>query len=316
MAAAEGQGKEGMTANEKFFFDLNGFIIVRGALSAEEVAAANAAVDAHASEIKERVDPGVRNTRAGSPLAGDGSSARRDLGGMLGWPKPDCDPFRALLAHPRLLPYLLELCGPGYRLDHLPLLISQNRGSEGFHLHGGPLTASGRFNPTLQYRCVNGEFYNSLLAMSVQLTDHNPGDGGFSIVRGSHKVNFPVPDAFTHGEIEDEHLYQPVTKAGDVVFFSEATVHGARAWMADRERRIALYRFAPATVAYGRAYAPEWPAEMLEGLPPLQRAVLEPPYAQRLDRPVVSPGEEAPVYESRSAKKKDFDRQVFGTAYF
>jgi len=289
--------------------------VVRGALSPEEVAAANAAIDAHAGEVKERLDPELRNTRTGTPLAGDGQTGRRDLGGMLAWAQPHCEPFRNLLAHPQLVPYLLELCGPGYRLDHLPLAILQSRGSEGFALHGGPLNGAGDFNPTLQYRCVNGKFFNSLLAMSVQLTDHDHGDGGFCVVRGSHKMNFPVPEPFMHGQIAEEHLYQPATKAGDVVFFSEATVHGALPWTAARERRIALYRFAPATVSYGRSYAPSWPAGMLEGLTSTQRAVLEPPYAERLDRPVVRAGDSLEV-TGRSAKKKRFDSDVFGTAYF
>ncbi|CAE8635309.1 unnamed protein product [Polarella glacialis] len=305
-----------MTDTEKFFFDLNGFLVIRGALSADEVAALNAAVDTHATDVKERTDPELRNTRAQTPLAGDGKAGRRDLGGMLSWPKPHCKPFQELLAHPRLIPYLVELLGPGYRMDHLPLLISQLQGSEGFQLHGGPLTEDGRFNPNLQYRCVNGEFFNSLLAMSVQLTDHNAGDGGFCVVRGSHKMNFPVPEKFTHAEIEQEHLYQPVTRAGDIVFFSEATVHGAMPWNADHERRVALYRFAPATFAYGRSYAPAWPEEMMNDITAAQRAVLEPPYAVRLDRPLLRPGQEEPVYDSRSEKKKDFDKQVFGNKYF
>jgi len=311
------QAAQGMTPTDKFFFDLNGFLVVRGVLSPEEVATANAAVDAHSKSIKERKDPELKNTKAGSPLAGEhGAPGRCDMGGMLGWPSPHCEPFRELLTHARLLPYLLELCGPGYRLDHLPLLISQHRGSEGFSLHGGPVTGNGRFNPTLQYRCVNGEFFNSLLAMSVQLSDHNAGDGGFCVVRGSHKMNFPVPDAFKHGEAFQEHLHQPETRAGDVVFFSEATVHGALPWKADHERRVVLYRFAPATMAYGRTYSPEWPQEMLEGLSMTQRAVLEPPYALRLDRPIVNPGSEEPVVNSRDAKKKEFDQEVFGTRYF
>eukprot|EP00439_Symbiodinium_sp_Y106_P059986 s2602_g8.t2 len=241
----------------------------------------NEAITAHSSEIKEREDGDLRNTRSGSALSGDGHTGRRDLGGMLGWPKPHCQPFREVLAHPKLLPYLVELCGAGYRMDHLPLVITSCKGSEGFHLHGGPLTQDGAFNPTLQYRCVNGQFYNSLLGMSVQLVDHGPGDGGFCVIRGSHKSNFPVPGDFLHGGGEEAkaHFYQPETRAGDVVFFSEATVHGAMAWTAEHERRIALYRFAPATVAYGRSYAPQWPQEMLEDLTPAQRAVLEPPYA-------------------------------------
>ncbi|CAE7479501.1 CACNA1S [Symbiodinium necroappetens] len=270
-----------MSDEEKFFFDLNGFLHVRGALSKDVIDRMNQAITAHSSEIKEREDGDLRNTRSGSALSGDGHTGRRDLGGMLGWPKPHCQPFREVLAHPKLLPYLVELCGAGYRMDHLPLVITSQKGSEGFHLHGGPLTQDGAFNPTLQYRCVNGQFYNSLLGMSVQLVDHGPGDGGFCVIRGSHKSNFPVPDDFLHGGGEEAkaHFYQPETRAGDVVFFSEATVHGAMAWTAEHERRIALYRFAPATVAYGRSYAPQWPQEMLEDLTPAQRAVLEPPYA-------------------------------------
>lgn len=282
-----------MSDEEKFFFDLNGFLHVRGALSKDLIDRMNEAITAHSSEIKEREDGDLRNTRSGSALSGDGHTGRRDLGGMLGWPKPHCQPFREVLAHPKLLPYLVELCGAGYRMD-------------------------GAFNPTLQYRCVNGQFYNSLLGMSVQLVDHGPGDGGFCVIRGSHKSNFPVPGDFLHGGGEEAkaHFYQPETRAGDVVFFSEATVHGAMAWTAEHERRIALYRFAPATVAYGRSYAPQWPQEMLEDLTPAQRAVLEPPYAGRLDRPVLRPGVEEPVVESRAAKKKKFDEEVFGTKYF
>lgn len=304
-----------MSAEDKFFFDLNGFIIVRGVLTGDEVAAANAAIDAHRQDVLERADPQLRNSRAGTLFSGEGPG-RCDLGGMLGWPKPYCDPFRALLAHDRLIPYLTELCGAGYRMDHLPMVIVQGKGSEGFHLHGGPIDETGRFDPTLQYRCVNGHFFNSLLAMSVQLVDHNPGDGGFCVVRGSHKLNFPVPDAFMHGAIAQENLYQPITKAGDVVFFSEATVHGALPWNADHERRIALYRFSPANMAYSRSYHPEWAPSMMEGLTPNQRAVLEAPYAVRCDRAVVKLGQDEPSVVARAPKKKEFSRQVFGTDYF
>ena len=69
----------------------------------------------------------------------------------------------------------------------LQLLLLQERDSEGFSLHGGPVSADGRFNPTLQYRCEQGQLWTSLLAVSFQLCDHNPGDGGFCVVSGSHK---------------------------------------------------------------------------------------------------------------------------------
>ena len=179
-----------------------------------------------------------------------------------------------MLCHPKLVPYLTELCGLGYRLDHQPMVIAQvrvgdrvrvtvnphrgqvsavemswcprrprgggkggwmdgwmhsrvggwkggrqggwpcycvaampqhspqhpprplpqERDSEGFSLHGGPVTPDGRFNPTLQYRCEQGQLWTSLLAVSFQLSDHNPGDGGFCVVRTSRRLRPATPD--------------------------------------------------------------------------------------------------------------------------
>ena len=87
----------------------------------------------------------------------------------------------------------VQLCGQGYRLDHSPLLFKQVQGSEGFSLHGGPLTEEGEWNPLLSYQYNHGRMYNTLLACSVQLTSTRAGDGGFCIVKGSHKSNFVCP---------------------------------------------------------------------------------------------------------------------------
>lgn len=298
-----------------FEFDLNGWVVVRNVLTPEEVAAANDAIDAHSAELHERTDPALRNTKAGSALSGDGSTGRMDMAGMLGWPKPHCEPFRNMLAHPKLIPLLHRLVGQGYRMDHLPFLIAQNKGAEGFSLHGGPLTGDGQFNTHLQYRCEQGQIFNSLLAMSVVLTEHKPGDGGFCVVRGSHKMKFPVPDQMMNGEAMTEHIYQPVTNPGDVVFFSEATVHGCLPWNAEHQRRVVLYRFAPSNCAYGRTYHPAWPDNITDGCTPQQLAVLQPPYNNRLDRPFI--GDDGDIhYQSRSSIKKKFDADVFQTKYF
>jgi len=249
-----------------------------------------------------------------------------DMGGMLFWKKPHSDLFRSVLAHPRLIPYLNAFCGEGYRMDHQPLVIAQDGDSEGFSLHGGPVSGDdgvpfGRFNPELQYRCVGGDMWTSLLAVSVQLCDHGAGDGGFCVLRGSHKLNLPVPLDVANGasDVFSEHIHHPVTKAGDVVIWSEATVHGATPWRGTHQRRIALYRFSPANMGYGRGYL-EIPPEKLEGFSPLQRAVLEPPYATRLERPLVSSAVassgEPPSKKQRSEAKKELDRKLFGTAYF
>ena len=72
-------------------------------------------------------------------------------------------------------------------------------------------------------------------------------------------------------------------------------------------------------MGYGRGYL-EIPPEKLDELTPLQRAVLEPPYATRLERPLVTADvaerNDRPYKKQRSEAKKDLDRKIFGTTYF
>ena len=102
---------------------------------------------------------------------------------------------------------------------------------------------------------------------------------------------------------------------GDVIIFAEAAQHGTLPWAADHERRVALYRFAPHYFAYGRAYL-DWPEDHFVDATEAQKAVLEPPYNMRLDRPVISEKTLEVREVSREQKKKDFDKKVYGTTYF
>uniref|UniRef100_A0A7S1XGP7 Phytanoyl-CoA dioxygenase n=1 Tax=Erythrolobus australicus TaxID=1077150 RepID=A0A7S1XGP7_9RHOD len=317
-----GGGKAGMDAEELFWFDLNGFLVVRGALSEREVAGLNAAIDAHLPAARARDASALKNAAPESAMTASGS--RVDMGGMLAWEEPA---FRELLTQPTLTRYLTEILGKGFRLDHQPLVIVQSNDSEGFALHGGPLSGDdgvpqGRFNPELQYRCVNGTPWTSLLAASVSLCDAESGDGGFCVLRGSHKLNFAVPSAVTHGLADkfQDHIHQPAVKKGDIILFSEATVHGALPWrprQSGKERRLALLRFAPANMAYGRAYTDEWGSGVFERCTPAQRAVLQPPYAPRLERAVLSDaGEDGTTAYKRSEEKRAHDAHIFGTPYF
>mmetsp|Transcript_3012 Transcript_3012/g.4253 ORF Transcript_3012/g.4253 Transcript_3012/m.4253 type:complete len:428 (-) Transcript_3012:15-1298(-) len=321
-----------MTDDERYLFDLNGFVIIRNVLTPDEIAAANAAIDRKQSGMIERSEdtPALRNAMKGTSFYGNGTG-RKDLGGVLEWELEDSEVFKSILAHPRLVPLFHGILGKGYRMDHLPFVIAQDQGAEGFALHGGTIDCnSGEYNPELAYTTHNGFIRSALLGCNVMLTDHDEGYGGFCVVPGSHKSNFKMPDGMVNGEKYKEFIIQPKTKAGDVVLFSEGTVHGAMAWTPETQRRVCLYRFGPATNVYGRSYFNEqtgqtmWPDKMYEGLNDAQKAVLEPPYANRLDRPeiVLERGSDGKVvaekvtYSSRNERKKQHDQQLFGTKYF
>lgn len=308
------------TEDERYIFDTFGYLVIRNVLTKEDLTEANAVLDKHMHKVEERMDAVLRNTKEGTPLSGDGKRGRMDLGGVMEWPGDDSRVFKSILAHPKLVKKFHGLLGKGYRMDHMPFVIAQEKGSEGFSLHGGTVDCgSGEYNPFLAYSCNHGKLHNSLLGVSVQFADAKAGDGGFIVVPGSHKSNFKMPQAMIDGEEYTEFIRQPATKAGDVVLFSEGTVHGAAAWKAEHQRRICLYRFAPATNCYGRSYfgseGRTWPEAMYNHLNEAQRSVLEPPYANRLDRPNIE-DDGSIIVTTRNSKKKEFDRKVFGTKYF
>ena len=178
----------------------------------------------------------------------------------------------------------------------------------------------GHFNPELQYSCRGGVIWNSLLAMAACLCDTNAGDGGFCVIKGSHKLNLAMPDDFATGQFGKEHIYQPETKKGDIVFFSEATVHGALPWVAKgKQRRVALYRFSPSTVGYGRMYREGFGKGVLKKCTEEEKVVLEGPYANRVERPYLYVNESGTVVVKKTLRnpvKKEHDQKVFGTEWF
>jgi hypothetical protein len=80
-------------------------------------------------------------------------------------------------------------------------------------------------------------------------------------------------------------------------------------------------------MAYGRSYFGHtddehsnagdggWPTAMYNGLTEAERAVLEPPFNNRLDRPIIKQDGSVEIVR-RGARKRQHDREVFGTQYF
>ena len=77
-----------MNNEEKFVFDLQGYLIIKNVLNTDEVAKLNKIID-HDNRIEDQRRPSL-------------------------WDEP----FKRLIDHPHISPYLIELLGPNVRLDH------------------------------------------------------------------------------------------------------------------------------------------------------------------------------------------------------
>ncbi len=266
-----------LTDEERYRFDLQGFLLVPGALGAKEVDACNRAVDA-----------------VGTPAA---------AAGMLGWPEPHREPFRRLLVHPAVVARLNELCGSRFRLDHGPRLLAGGDGT-GAELQGG----GEPFSPAEWYHQQNGRIFASAVTAAWQLA----GEGGMCVVPGSHKSVEPAPAGVRAGGDRGapmDVVRELPTRAGDLVLFAETITRGARPGNGAGDRRIVQYTYTARAVLghAGRAFLPEevW-GDWTRELTPEQRAVLHGPGVDAAGR--------LPLLESDGAvaRVREADRAVQG----
>ena len=206
-----------MTPEEKFTFDLEGYLVIKNVLTSDEIAEMNEII--------------ARGDREGRP----------SLWGA---------PFKKLIDHPTILPYLIALMGPTVRLDH-DYAIFMSEGDQRGRLHGGPDVVGDHW-----YKYRDGVMRNGLSVVTYFLADTNAGDGGFACIPGSHKTNFlnSIPAEVRSFERPAQYVVQPAAKAGDVVFFTEALVHGTMPWRAAHERRSLLYKYSPGHSAWNINY--------------------------------------------------------------
>ena len=227
VAEVAAHAKDGaLTAEEKFLFDLRGFLVVKNVLSEAECEAL------------------IRLADAAWPRQDEDGPYRR-FDGISTWGRPFVD----LMDDDRLLPYLVDLVGSRLRIDHAYCIFARKNASA-HHLHGGPW----RYEGDHWYRYHDGVMRNGLTVATWNLTDAGPGSGGFVCVPGSHKTNFlpHVPRDVVRFERDVDWVVQPPMAAGDVLIFTEALIHGAAPWTADHERRTLLYKYSPAHSSWAK----------------------------------------------------------------
>ncbi len=230
--ARHGANTESMISpEEKFRFDLQGYLVVKNALAPEEVAEMNRIADEMYTE-----DYDEKRMRSRQHVSQWGPS------------------FQSLIDHPSALPYLVEFLGPKFRIDH-DYNIFMIKGSAHGRIHGGPALETG-IEEDHWYRCHKGVIRNGLTVFTYCLTPAGPGDGGFICVPGSHKSNFvmDIPEEVKLQESNADYVVQPTAEAGDLIIFTEALVHGTRAWTSDHERRALLYKYSPGHSSYSQTY--------------------------------------------------------------
>ncbi|MED5415171.1 MAG: phytanoyl-CoA dioxygenase family protein [Candidatus Latescibacterota bacterium] len=243
--------------HELWFWDVRGYLVLRGVMDEEWLVAANRALDyvlenqdsfpeGHRSRIEEVPEQALRENdwkwpEDTSPRLG-GEINRPRVGGLYELPAPHCDPFRRMIGHPAIVKRLNWILGYGFRESTEPMCCVYPKGTTGGSLHGE--------NPG-SHTVYNGRQLVEQTNVAWALQDESPGfgedSGGFLCVPGSHKAKYPIPGGLTTS-IDLPQVQKPALKAGDVLFFG-GVAHGTTAWRSDRMRRTTIQFMGSSNVA-------------------------------------------------------------------
>ncbi len=207
------------TQEQKYVFDKQGWLLVPGVLSGDEL-----------NEMQDfchrlRHEPESIPAHERSPLGG---------------------PMQKLSDHPNVVGFLNEfLAHPalssqecyGFRMESCHMFYrTVGDGNFGPHNGNGMLRFPGDSH---LYRCIPGKAYSGLTRIVWELNPVKYRQGGTLFITGSHKAVYTAPDSIQSPDSPIWDTYQ--CPAGSLLFFTEACTHSTHKWTNAENNRVAIF---------------------------------------------------------------------------
>ncbi|MCB9151972.1 MAG: phytanoyl-CoA dioxygenase family protein [Caldilineaceae bacterium] len=260
------------TELEIFLFDLRGYIVLKNALSAAEVADLNAGLDA-IPPLKKGEWYGYVHGHSFGPKDGLNYQQIYEAGA----------PFEKLIDHPAWIEKVKHFVGGEGTFDynHGPLFIDENFANfrdpgEAIGIHSGGHTHTKR----TQFHHVNGKFHCGQINILMALSNMGPGDGTTMVIPGSHKSNYGHPHLAGHtigegGSVDGiEGAVEVHMEPGDALLFVDALCHGSGRRTNPGVRRTIVYRYGPSWGNFRHGYQAS--PELVARLTPERRQIVQP----------------------------------------
>ena len=241
------EGQESvLTDKQKKQWKEDGFLVMKGILSSEEVENLTTVVDQMYEDHLQQPD-----------VKPDAGLDRRNV-------MEDHDIFVDLMDHPTTFPIVLELMSPYIHLSMSEVIVrpTDPEGKGLLHTDGGQAMRQIRVSESSLPFQIKFQYF---------LTDlPEPDMGNFTVVPGSHNRPFPE-GGFEEGPYIPEALPLCV-EAGDMAIFPHAMWHGFVANRSDKPRKSLIYCYVHQCM---RAFDFEKPSpELLERCTPRQRRLV------------------------------------------
>lgn len=233
----------------RFAFDVQGYLHLRGALTAEEIAE-------YHRWMGEAESANVQALNADNP-DGMKQQLNRPVSRVF-----DVDPrFARFLDHLVVEPLLVEFLGEDYRHIDNDLYYTYP-GYPGGSWHRGV-----RPHPT--GHVVDGKFVCPMVKAFFCMTDVGPGEGEFVVVPGSHRAQFAIE--MKRLDFPAQHVFDDV-KTGDIILFNEGVIHNGRPNPSPKTRKTIIVNFGRHDAGPWAGYRPS--PKTLEAVIPRQREIL------------------------------------------
>ena len=232
-----------LTAEERYLFDLHGFIVLRQAVPSDQVRKMVELTDKWHAMADAELPPPLSAYNDGSTKP----TTPRSINNV----EYGDEVFQRLVLNREVMRVVMALTLNRPQLLDTALTLN-TRDSDDIPFHGG---ATGRFHhPACDYQAFDDKVFATFINAAVSLVDV-PAGSGFVCIPGSHKTHFARPASI------DLHSEPPAVinvcpKAGDVVVFTECLCHGARKWNADYPRRTVFVRYCTAYASWSPGHGP------------------------------------------------------------
>ena len=240
------------TQEEKYVFDKQGWLLVPGVLSGDE--------------LKEMQDFCHRLRHEPESIP---AHERSPLGG----------PMQKLSDHPNVVGFLNEfLAHPalssqecyGFRMESCHMFYrTVGDGNFGPHNGNGMLRFPGDSH---LYRCIPGKAYSGLTRIVWELNPVKYRQGGTLFITGSHKAVYTAPDSIQSPDSPIWDTYE--CPAGSLLFFTEACTHSTHKWTNEENNRVAIFSCYNTVNSKWHDWNPH--QKLLEEMPPKRQTLFRP----------------------------------------
>jgi ectoine hydroxylase-related dioxygenase (phytanoyl-CoA dioxygenase family) len=210
-----------MTPEEKYRYDINGYLLLKGAIPSAQLPDLQSVVDTW----QERAQKDFQQKSAD-----DNQEVRYD--DLINQEPALVD----LAANPNTLPYLTEMTDKP-RLKSTWVAFKWRGGETRLHSNHTP-------SNTCNFYHYNGQIRHNLLNMIYAMGDIEMGGGGLKVIPGSHKANYP---RLPNDDVSDL-MVELTMEAGDVLLFSHDIAHCSRN-ESDNVRRTVMYTYCPGVIS-------------------------------------------------------------------